>query len=69
MQNTITPKAQNANKGYYFDVTDNEIQEHLQRSVEDIFAWLENTNKFIAQIQTPTEKLHTNLAKSAAILN
>lgn len=56
MQQLLEPKAENANKGYYFDVTELEIQAHLKRSTKDIFEWLESTNKFVYALQTATER-------------
>ena|GEM_PF-2733375 len=40
-------------KGYYYSVTDEQIREHQQRSVEQIFEWLETTNEFLALAQSP----------------
>ena len=52
----IKPKIENANKGFHYTVTEEQIREHQQRSVEEIFQWLETTNKFIYNIQTPEER-------------
>jgi len=52
----IIPKAENANKGFHYTVTDEQIKEHRKLSVKEIFEWLENTSKFIYEIQTPEER-------------
>lgn len=60
----LKPKAENQNKGYFFTVSDDEIKDHLNRSPKDIFQWLETTNKFVNQIQTPLEKRRSRLSKT-----
>ncbi len=59
----LLPKKENQGKGYFFDVTDDQIKEHLTRSPEDIFQWLESTNKFVNLVQTEQEKNKSRLAK------
>ena len=59
----LLPKKENQGKGYFFDVTDEEIKQHLSRSPKDIFQWLESTNKFVSQVQTPIEKEKSRLSK------
>lgn len=43
-------------KGFYYTVTDEQIREHQQRSVKQIFSWLETTLEFIYRMQTPEER-------------
>lgn len=43
-------------KGFYYTVTDEQIREHQQRSVAEIFEWLESTLEFIYRFQTPEER-------------
>jgi hypothetical protein len=59
----VFPKQKSSHRGYYFDVTDDQIKEHLARSCKDIFQWLETTNRFVYQIQTPKERLKSRLSK------
>jgi hypothetical protein len=59
----LAPKAQNQNTGYYFSVTDDEIRTHLSRSCKDIFSWIESTNRFVYQLQTPQERLRSRMSK------
>ena len=67
MKNKIIPKAENANKGFHYTVTDAQIKEHQQRSLKEIFEWLETTNKFIYEMQTPEERERMRKAKNAEI--
>ena len=60
----LKPKSENQNRGYYFSVSDDEIKEHMSRSTKDIFQWLESTNRFVNQIQTPQEKKRSKLSKT-----
>ena len=47
-------------KGFYYTVTDAQIREHQQRSMFEIFEWLETTNEFIYKLQTPEERERMN---------
>jgi hypothetical protein len=60
----IIPKEENADKGFYYTVSDEQIKEHQQRSVKEIFEWLEKTNKFIYSLQTPEERERMRKVKS-----
>lgn len=55
-KSNIQPKLENANKGFDYEVTDEQIKQHQQRTLKEILDWLENTNKFIYSIQTPEER-------------
>jgi hypothetical protein len=63
MKPNIIPKAENADKGFHYTVTDEQIKQHQQRSLKEIFEWLENTNKFIHALQTPEERERMKRAK------
>ena len=67
MRDKLIPKAENADKGFYYTVTDEQIAEHQKRSVKEIFEWLETTNKFIYQMQTPAERERMKRAKNATL--
>ena len=60
----LTPKVENQNRGYYFSVTEDEIRAHLNRSCKDIFQWIETTNRFVYQVQTPQERTKSRLSKA-----
>jgi hypothetical protein len=47
------PKKENANIGFHYTVSDEQIKAHQMRSTEEIMQWLEETAKFIYEIQTP----------------
>ena len=64
MSEPIIPKAENANKGFHYTVTDEQIKEHQKRSIEEIFEWLEKTNKFIYEMQTPEERARMRMMKN-----
>jgi hypothetical protein len=64
MNSPIVPKAENAEKGFHYTVTDGQIKEHQGRSVQEIFEWLEKTSKFIYEMQTPVERARMKKAKN-----
>jgi hypothetical protein len=43
-------------KGFYYEVTDEQIRIHRSRTVEQVFAWLESANNFLNMFQTAEEK-------------
>jgi hypothetical protein len=49
----IKPKLENANIGFHNTVTDEQIAAHREKSVEEILMWIEETSKFIYDVQTP----------------
>lgn len=59
----VKPKLENANIGFHYTVTDEQIAAHQKKSVEEILLWIEEISKFIYEIQTPEERLRTKLAK------
>ena len=61
----ITPIKENANKGFHYTVSDEQIAAHKKRSLIEIFAWLENTSKFIYSLQTASERAKTKGAKNS----
>lgn len=52
----MATKNEQSRRGFYYHVTDEQIKEHQQRTVEEIFEWLESTNEFLAKFQTPEER-------------
>ncbi|MEO8148414.1 MAG: hypothetical protein ABI723_12285 [Bacteroidia bacterium] len=53
-------KKQHPQRGFYYHVTDEQIKEHQQRTVEEIFEWLESTNEFLYKFQTAEERERMN---------
>lgn len=64
MKHPILPKVENADKGFHYTVSEEQIKEHQKRSVLDIFEWLEKTNKFIFETQTPEERKKMKMVKN-----
>lgn len=58
------PKKENENLGFYYTVTDEQIQTHRKRSVDEILTWLEEGAKFIYEVQTPEERERLKKAKN-----
>jgi len=67
MKDRIRPKAENAEIGFHYTVTDEQIEAHRKRSLEEIFKWLEETTKFIYMVQTPEERKRSRELKNKAI--
>ena len=63
----VIPKLENAEKGFHYTVTDEQIREHQQRSLKDIFEWLEKTNKFVYALQTAEEREIARKIKNSAL--
>ena len=60
----IEPKKENENVGFHYKVTQEQIDAHLKRTPEEILNWLEETAKFIYEIQTPEERERMKKAKN-----
>jgi hypothetical protein len=52
----MIPKQENEKKGFHYTVSDEQIAEHQKRTIEEIFEWLEKTNRFVWSVQTPEER-------------
>ncbi|HBX49949.1 MAG: hypothetical protein A2275_04220 [Bacteroidetes bacterium RIFOXYA12_FULL_35_11] len=42
--------------GFYYEVTEKQIEEHQKRSIEEILNWIESTNELIWMLQTEEER-------------
>lgn len=49
-------KNKKKSNGFFYIVTDEQIKQHQQRSMDEIFQWIEKTHKFIYEMQTPRER-------------
>jgi hypothetical protein len=56
MKDNLFSKEDNKDKGYYYTVTQEQIKAHQKRSIKEIFAWIESTNRFVYKLQTPEER-------------
>ena len=61
---SIVPKKENENVGFHYTVTDEQIKAHQMKSTEEILNWLEETAKFIYEVQTPEERERMKRAKN-----
>lgn len=67
MRSDLAPKKENENIGFHYSVTDEQIEAHRKRSLAEIFAWLEETSKFIFSVQTPEERKRSRDIKNKNI--
>ena len=56
MNKQLIPKAENEGKGFFYEVSDEQIALHQKRSLEEIFQWLSSCSKFIHALQTQEER-------------
>lgn len=56
MSKKLKPKKENANTGFHYTVTDEQIHKHRKLTAGQVLDWLESTNKFIYELQTPAER-------------
>lgn len=59
----IRPIKENASVGYYYEVTQEQIDQHRKRSLKEILSWLDSTSKLITSLQTDEEKKRVNNLK------
>jgi hypothetical protein len=43
-------------KGYYYEVTAEQVKKHKRLSVKEILQWLEQTNAFVNKVRTDKAK-------------
>ncbi|HXC05244.1 MAG TPA: hypothetical protein VNZ86_10865 [Bacteroidia bacterium] len=60
----LIPIKANAEKGFHYSVTDEQIARHQKLPLHELFEWLESTNRFISKLQTPEEKQRSIRAKT-----
>ena len=63
MENKIQPKLENANVGFHYHVTDEQIAEYAKWSLEERFSCIFQTAKFIYEAQTPVERAFSKKIK------
>lgn len=52
-----------ADKGFYYTVSEEALAEHAERTVAERLQWSWNTMEFIASLQTPEERRRALIAK------
>jgi predicted Fe-S protein YdhL (DUF1289 family) len=50
--------------GYYYELTSAQLEAGKKRTIDEIFQWLEETNRFIWEAQTPEERNRVKKAKN-----
>jgi hypothetical protein len=56
MKNKIIPIKENEGLGFTYTVTPEQIAAHRQRTLEEIFEWLESGSELIYNLQTEEER-------------
>ncbi len=56
MANRIVPKKENTDKGFHYTVSDEQIAQYAKWTLLEKLTWLEETAKFIYNVQTPEER-------------
>jgi len=56
MTDTIKSKLENADKGYHYTVTPEQIDAYQKWSLEECLQWIWDTNVLLSKIQTPEER-------------
>lgn len=61
----IIPKAENADKGFHYTVSDEQIAAYSKWTIEEKLNWLEDTYKLIDSLQTPDERKRMREARNS----
>jgi hypothetical protein len=56
MDNIIQPKTDNADKGFSYTVTEEQINAYKKWSLKEKLQWIWETNVLLSKIQTPEER-------------
>jgi hypothetical protein len=52
----FSPKKENENVGFFYHVSEEQLDERRKMTVKEILQWLEDGAKFLYAIQTPEER-------------
>jgi hypothetical protein len=63
MTDTIKPKLENADKGYHYTVTPEQIEAYQKWSIQERLQWIWDTNVLLSKIQTPEERERASVIK------
>jgi hypothetical protein len=63
MIDTIKPKLENADKGYHYTVTPEQIEAYQKWSIQERLQWIWDTNVLLSKIQTPEERERARVIK------
>jgi len=56
VENKLIPIEENANKGYHYSITEEQMEEYSKLTLFEKLEWIEKTNQFIYSIQTDKER-------------
>jgi hypothetical protein len=54
-------------KGYYYEVSAEQVAEHKKRTLLEIFTWISQTNAFLNKVRKPEEKAFAEKLRSGEI--
>ena len=63
MTDTIKPKLENADKGYHYTVTPEQIEAYQNWTLEERLQWIWDTNVLLSKIQTLEERERARMIK------
>ncbi|MDX2191289.1 MAG: hypothetical protein SFY32_15660 [Bacteroidota bacterium] len=69
MQKVIKPKIENAEVGFEYAITDEQIKRYALFSDEEKLAWLDDINEFLNATQTKEEKEYIKKFKNKYPIN
>jgi hypothetical protein len=68
MKNNIQPKLENANVGFHYTVTEEQLKEYATWTIEEKLNWLYQTNEFLFHTQTKEEKERMRTLKNNMLM-
>jgi len=63
MENNFNKKVENANKGFNYTITPEQLEDYAKWTIEEKLNWIFETNELIASIQTPKERHNAVITK------
>jgi hypothetical protein len=63
MENNFNKKAENANKGFNYSITPEQLDDYAKWTIEEKLNWIFETNELIGSIQTPDERHNALITK------
>lgn len=60
----MSDKTKKLKRGYYYSLSEEQFEAGKKRTIEEVFQWLEETNRFIWEVQTPEERLRVKQMKN-----
>lgn len=63
MATEIKPKLENADKGFSYTVTPDQLEAYQKWTLQERMQWIWETNVFLSNVQTPEEREHARHIK------